>query len=224
MQNAITSSAEQAQQPQGQYQGIERLWSVMRANWGSAFDRQWAAPAHLDAKGIAAHHEQVKGYWTKELKGFSREALHYAVNNLPERPCTLPEFKAICRRAPEYHREDETKALPAPANKAAAAKVRETIGGIIGGARDLLFRQREHMRMEIEGHPLSPRQREFWRIALRAEVASLYGVDTTQPVDLQHLAALVAQRDQRLAAERAARAQLEQQKAQQQAQREGQPA
>ena len=200
------------------HERIEAMWAHMRRSWGTEFDRKWAPPAGLTTDALEQHYLDLKDHWIRELSGFKASALRYAMDNLPERPCTLPEFKAICRRAPEYHREDETKALPAPANKAAAAKVRETIGGIIGGARDLLFRQREHMRMEIEGHPLSPRQREFWRIALRAEVASLYGVDTSEPVDLQHLGALVAQRDQRLAAERAARAQLEQQKAQQQAQ------
>lgn len=193
------------------FPGIERLWGLMRNTWGSEFDRKWSPPAGLDAATAAEQIESTKAHWARELKGFSSEALRYGVEHLPDRACSLPEFKAICRRAPEYHREDETKALPAPANKAAAAKVRESISGIIGGARDLLFRQREQMRMELSGIPLSARQREFWRIALRAEVASLYGVDTTQPVDMQHLAALVAQRDQRLAAERAARAQLEQQ-------------
>jgi hypothetical protein len=195
------------------HERIEAMWAHMRRSWGTEFDRKWAPPAGLTTDALEQHYVDLKNHWIAELSGFKASSMRYAMSNLPERPCTLPEFKAICRRAPEYHREDETKALPAPVNKAAAAKVRESISGIIGGARDLLFRQREHMRMELSGMPLCARQREFWRIALRAEVASLYGVDTTQPVDLQHLAALVAQRDQRLAVERAARAQLEQQQA-----------
>ena len=78
---------------------VHRIWSAMRGNYGAEFDRLWARPAHLEA---AEHVESLRQTWQRELRCFRTfpEAITYGLENLPPRPPSLPEFRALCLRAP----------------------------------------------------------------------------------------------------------------------------
>lgn len=78
---------------------VHRIWSTMRGNYGAEFDRLWARPAHLEA---AEHVESLRQTWQRELRCFRTfpEAITYGLENLPPRPPSLPEFRALCLRAP----------------------------------------------------------------------------------------------------------------------------
>lgn len=177
------------------HERIEAMWSHMRRSWGTEFDRKWAPPAGMSDEALEAHYSDLKDHWISELRGFKVSAIRYAMDNLPERPCTLPEFKSICRRAPEFHRDDKTKALPIPANRAAAAKVKAATSGVVGISADPLARQRQHMVQEIAGIHVSSANKQFWRMALRAEVSRLYGMDTAiGKIDLAELGRRISDR------------------------------
>lgn len=192
MQTTVTQSAQSAPPQAPRYPGIERLWGVMRNSWGSDFDRKWAPPAGLDKKVEEEAIEGTKAHWAKELKGFSAEALRYGSENLPPKPCSLIEFKDICRRAPDLAAANEARQLQAPVNKEMAKKAKEAVKSPGTACHDVLFRQREHMQMELDGMKLSPRQREFWRIALRSEILSKYRLDMAdKAVTIEHLRAAV---------------------------------
>ena len=82
---------------------MERIFAAMRQSYGTTFDRQWSAPAGLDDAGMREHADAQMRRWGRELAGFMRapEAIRYALDNLPEFPPNLPEFKALCMRRPE---------------------------------------------------------------------------------------------------------------------------
>ena len=92
---------------------VSRSFAEMRANYGVAFDRQWEAPAGEDGKEHAA---MVKAQWGRALVSFGsrHECIRWALDNLPERPPTLPEFAGLCRRMPQ---SGELPALPAPSEE-----------------------------------------------------------------------------------------------------------
>lgn len=88
---------------------VERIWSVMRASYGAAFDRQWETPAGADPQ---AHVEQLKAYWARELRGYQQNpgAIGHALEHLPEHPPNLVQFKRLLLSTPVM----APKALPAP--------------------------------------------------------------------------------------------------------------
>lgn len=59
---------------------------------------------------------------------------------------------------------------------------------------DVLHRQREHMRLELQGVKLNKAQRDFWRVALRSEILSRYGIDTARGFRLEELGKAIADR------------------------------
>ena len=89
---------------------VERIWATMRATYGAAFDRQWECPSGVDP---ATHVADMKAHWARELGVYvnAPEALGYALENLPDRPPNLIEFRRICNGRPVY----APTALPAPA-------------------------------------------------------------------------------------------------------------
>lgn len=88
---------------------MEKIFAAMRATYGAAFDRQWECPAGVDP---VKHAQGMKAFWARELGPLQREpeALRYALDNLPDQPPNLVQFKAICNRSPA----PAFKALPAP--------------------------------------------------------------------------------------------------------------
>jgi hypothetical protein len=83
---------------------VERIFTKLVLVYGQAFLVRWR---DID---IA----MVKTDWTHELSGFDRtpHRIAFALANLPEKPPSVIEFKALCRSAP---------ALPAPALEAPPA-------------------------------------------------------------------------------------------------------
>lgn len=83
-------------------QAIERLFQRLAATYGAAWDRSLGAAPLAD----------VKTAWNHELSGFGGrlDDIAWALENLPDRPPNVIEFKKLCRMAPAT----ETPQLPAP--------------------------------------------------------------------------------------------------------------
>lgn len=69
---------------------IDRLFSALMLRYGSPFLDRWR---ELDL-GV------VKSDWARMLAGFRGAALRYALDNLPEKPPTVIEFRKIANQAP----------------------------------------------------------------------------------------------------------------------------
>lgn len=147
-------------------QWVEKIWGAMRAEYGASFDRQWECPAGEDP---VRHVQSLKAHWARTLAGLFRrpDTIRYALDNLPPHPPNLPEFRALCNRAPEPN----VKMLPAP--KADPAKVAEALAPL------RKFSRTEHgpkawawrlKAREEQGDKLGFYQRHAWRDALRAEL------------------------------------------------------
>ena len=92
---------------------IDSLFDRLEAAYGSKWLNMWGN----------TNLANVKALWAEKLAGFADnpKAMAYALNALDEHPFppTLPEFLALCRKAPQ----PERTALPAPeANPAKAAE------------------------------------------------------------------------------------------------------
>lgn len=70
---------------------IEKIFQKLALTYGRDFIGRW--------EGIPL--EEVKADWAHELSGYqqSPNAIHYALTNLPLKPPTVYEFRAICQRA-----------------------------------------------------------------------------------------------------------------------------
>lgn len=60
---------------------------------------------HYGAARMASHWSgldaaKAKGYWSRKLALMPRRNIGYALQYLPERPPTVDEFVAVCRRCP----------------------------------------------------------------------------------------------------------------------------
>jgi hypothetical protein len=90
---------------------VDRIFAVMRASYGARFDRQWECPVGIDPADFV---RDLKAIWGRELARFqqSPKAIEVGLDNLPEHPPTLPEFRALCARRPDVL----PRALPAPKN------------------------------------------------------------------------------------------------------------
>jgi hypothetical protein len=104
---------------------INSLFDRLEAAYGSRWQNMWGNSSL----------QNVKTLWAEKLAGFADnpKAMAYALNALDEHPFppTLPEFLALCRKAPR----PELQALPAPAanpEKAAefAIKAKTATSGI----------------------------------------------------------------------------------------------
>lgn len=71
---------------------VDRLFSALVVRYGAPFTDRWR---DLD---LAV----VKGDWARELTGFAGHlgAIRYALDNLPEKPPTVIEFRKLCNVAP----------------------------------------------------------------------------------------------------------------------------
>jgi hypothetical protein len=71
---------------------IDALFDKMFMVYGSEWAKKW------DGRPI----QETKGAWAAELSGFKVEQIKHALDNLPERPPNLIQFKALCQHAPVY--------------------------------------------------------------------------------------------------------------------------
>lgn len=151
---------------------IDRVFTEMRATYGATFDRQWDCPAGADP---VAHAAIVKGRWGEALAGFERApyALRYGLDNLPEFPPTLPQFVALCRRAPQPERQRLAPPRIDPEMAGAAARAIRRPVGTDGKAWARNLRDRE-----AAGHKLGATQRALWRAALGEAEADTQAVQT----------------------------------------------
>lgn len=90
---------------------VHRIWSAMRANYGTEFDLRWQCPEGTDPE---AHVQHLRESWRRELRNFRTfpEAISYGLENLPPRVPSLPEFRALCLRAPGRAEQAQVPLLP----------------------------------------------------------------------------------------------------------------
>lgn len=71
---------------------VDRLFTKLVLVYGNDFLRRW------DGLEIA----DVKADWAHELSAYQQSpgAIRYALENLPQKPPNVLEFRAICQRAP----------------------------------------------------------------------------------------------------------------------------
>ena len=142
---------------------VERIFAAMRSTYGAAFDRQWECPPGADP---VEHGKQLKAHWGRELRAYqqSPQAIRFALENLPERPPNLDEFRGLMRRA----QMPELKALPAPVGKPSPevlAKVAAVAHRVETDPRAWAIRlARREAQQQGKGLTLSMRQ--MWRTAL----------------------------------------------------------
>lgn len=146
---------------------VEKIWSVMRATYGSAFDRQWECPEGMEP---ALHVRSLKAHWCRELRCFigKPDAIAYALEHLPAQPPNLIQFRGLCVQRPE----PLPKELPAP--RANDEFVRKVVGGIVSKAKSLSLDGRGWAHTlrarEESGDRLTMAQRQMWRAALAGRV------------------------------------------------------
>ena len=106
---------------------IDSLFERLESAYGSKWLNMWGNSNLVN----------VKSLWAEKLAGFSDnpKAIAYALDCLDEHPFppTLPEFLALCRKAPK----PESKALPAPAaNPEKAAEFASNVKAVTKSTRD----------------------------------------------------------------------------------------
>lgn len=143
---------------------VHRIWSTMRGNYGAEFDRAWQTPEGADP---LAHVESLRQTWQRELRNFRNfpEAISYGLENLPPRPPSLPEFRALCLRAPARAQPAQAPLLPP------VERDRVRLAAELGRAVELLrARKPSACLLEMEakvarGETLTPGQRQWLRHA-----------------------------------------------------------
>jgi hypothetical protein len=95
---------------------IDRLFERLLATYGQQWQGLWSGVPIVD----------VKSLWAAELALFADrlDAIGWALENLPERPPNLVQFKALCRQAPR----PEVPALPLPERN--PERMREALQGL----------------------------------------------------------------------------------------------
>lgn len=158
---------------------INRIFDKLTMVYGHQFIGRWSG---LDLV-------KVKADWAEELDGFGDhgEAIKYALDHLdPHNPPTVLQFREICRRAPDK----KVPQLPQPeANPEHVAKVLAKVSKAFDTRTDPLYRQREHMQMELSGQRIGAAQRDFWRRSLADENQRLFGINTAEKFSLDELRA-----------------------------------
>ena len=143
---------------------VHRIWSAMRANYGAEFDRRWQCPHGMDEE---AHVENLRETWQRELRNFRNfpEAISYGLENLPPRPPSLPEFRAMCLQAPARAQPAQAPLLPP------VERDRPRLAAELARAADALRKRKptaclEEMEARVaRGETLSPGQRRWLRAA-----------------------------------------------------------
>lgn len=152
---------------------VQRIFATMRATYGAAFDRQWQCPAGTDP---ADHVAAMLSHWGRELRAYQQNpsAISYALDNLPEHPPNLVEFKAMCRRRPE------TGAPMLAAPRVPPQRMLEAVAAIARPVQraDPKAWARDFEERESRGEQLTVAQRTAWRLALIGDTsrdAQLFG-------------------------------------------------
>jgi hypothetical protein len=90
---------------------IDRLFERLGATYGASWSKMWADVPLVD----------VKTAWAHELSGFAThlQDLAWALENLPERPPNIIEFRNLCRKAPRIEplRIENIAAMPERVNE-----------------------------------------------------------------------------------------------------------
>lgn len=135
-------------------QTVDAIFRRLLARYGSAWNAKWA--------GVPE--EDVKTDWANVLGRFSREAVLYALEYLPEFPPTAGQFREICIRAPQ--REPEQQLLDAP--KPDPARLAAELERLHQMLKDRAPKQWAYDLQEKErsGERLTEVQRQAWREAL----------------------------------------------------------
>ena len=96
---------------------IDALFDKMFMVYGSEWSKKW------EGRPI----QETKGAWAAELSGSTVEQVKHALENLPERPPNLIQFKALCQHAPVYFDSPQLTCRPA-VNKEKRAALLAAIG------------------------------------------------------------------------------------------------
>lgn len=150
---------------------VERIFAAMRATYGATFDRQWECPAGAD---VVKHMQAMKAHWGRELRVFQQnpKAISYALENLPEYPPNLVQFKSLCFERPES--EPVQFKLPAPVPKADKARVEQVMAAVpkLMQLRDpKAWAWALKAKEERDPKALTLAQRTMWRAALAVELS-----------------------------------------------------
>jgi hypothetical protein len=105
---------------------VEKIFQKLILTYGRDFTGRW--------EGVPM--EEVKADWAHELDGYQNNpsAIKYALQNLPAKPPTVYEFRAICQRGP-------LESVPA-LEKPSATYTPEVAKKALAEARALLQRAR----------------------------------------------------------------------------------
>lgn len=156
---------------------IARIFGTLRATYGAAFDRMWTPPAGLPPEQVAGYAQALSAHWSRELAGFAAapNAIVYALDNLPEQPPNLVQFKALCSRRPEV----APPSLPAPrASKSLVdAELARALAGI--GSRGPLQWAYDLQEREAAGGEVSGYARRCWREALASRSVDTSALHST---------------------------------------------
>lgn len=71
---------------------VDKIFQKLTLTYGRDFLGRW--------EGVPL--EEVKADWAHELDGYENapHAIHYALKNLPPKPPTVLDFRALCQKAP----------------------------------------------------------------------------------------------------------------------------
>lgn len=71
---------------------VDRIFQKLTLTYGRDFLGRW--------EGVPL--EEVKADWAHELDGYEKapHAIHHALKNLPAKPPTVLDFRALCQKAP----------------------------------------------------------------------------------------------------------------------------
>lgn len=145
---------------------VQRIFATMRATYGAAFDRQWQCPAGTDP---ADHVAAMLAHWGRELRAYQQNpaAITYALENLPEHPPNLIEFRALCRRRPD------TSAPQLEAPRVPSQRIIEAVASIAKPAPKTDPKQwaRDLQEREARGEKLTVAQMATWRMALDGDTS-----------------------------------------------------
>lgn len=137
---------------------IDRLFERLGATYGASWSKMWADVPLVD----------VKTTWAHELSGFAThlQDLAWALENLPERPPNVIEFRNLCRKAPRIEplKIEHTSTMPERVNQE-LSKLRTMIAEK-PKTSDPKDWARRHIARHQAGEPVKPLTLRFAREAL----------------------------------------------------------
>ncbi len=136
---------------------IDAIFGRMAVRYGSAWFAKW--------DGVPI--ETVKADWARELGGFSREAIVYALGYLPaDFPPSVTQFRDTCARAPERMQKRIAQAIDREGKARIDGELRRIAESI--SRRSPLAWAYELQEREAAGEVLNETQRKAWRDAMTA--------------------------------------------------------